>query len=700
MKYSLLTAIFAVFVIMLSGCSQNSKNPLLQEFDTPFQTPRFSKIKVKHYLPAFKEAIKVHNEEIKAIAENKEEPTFKNTLVALDNSGHLLDKVEGVFYNLLSANTNDEMQKVAEQVSPLLSKHSDDILMNMTLFNRVKAVYDKQKDLNLSVEDKKLLEETYKQFVRGGANLNEEQKQRLREINEKLSMLSLKFGNNVLKENNKFELVIDKKKDLAGLPESVVNAAASAAKDRGYEDKWLFTLDKPSLIPFLQYSDKRDLRKKMFLGYINMGNHNDEFDNKEIIKEIVNLRLEKANLLGYTTHADYVLEENMAKKPVNVYNLLKKIWKPALNKAKQERDMLQKMADKEGANIKLEPWDWWYYAEKLKKAKYDIDESAVKPYFQLENVRKTAFEVAHKLYGITFEERKDIPVYNDDVKVFEVKDSDGSHIGILFTDYFFRKSKRGGAWMDAYRKQYRINGKNISPVICNVCNFAKPTKDVPSLLSYEDVQTLFHEFGHALHGLLSNCTYRSLSGTSVPRDFVELPSQIMENWAREPVVMKQYAKHYKTGKTIPDALIKKLKKAGTFNQGFATTEYLAASFLDMDWHTITKPVTMGVNEFEKESMDRIGLIPEIVVRYRSTYFRHIFSGGYSSGYYSYVWAEVLDADAFEAFKEHGLFDKVTAKKFRNNVLSKGGTDDPMVLYRRFRGADPDINALLERRGLK
>jgi len=700
MKYSIFTAVGAVLLMIIAGCSQNSSNPLLQEFNTPFQTPPFRKIKVKHYMPAFKEAINQHNEEIETIAENKEEPSFKNTIVALDNSGILLSKVGGIFYNLLAANTSDELQKVAEEVSPLLSKHSDDVMLNKKLFKRIKSVYEKREKLNLSTEDRTLLKKTYKNFVRGGANLNEEEKTRLREINKKLSLLSLKFGNNILKENNRFELVIDKKEDLSGLPQTVIDAAAHAAKEKGYEGKWLFTLDKPSLIPFLQYSDKRNLREKMFKGYITKGDHNDELDNKKIVKEIVDLRLERANLLGYTTHADYVLEENMAKNPANVYKLLDKIWKPALAKAKKEEIMLQKMAGKDGNHFTLQPWDWWYYAEKLKKDKYDLDESKLKPYFQLENVRKEAFKVAHNLYGISFVERNDIPVYNDDVKVFEVKDKDGSHIGILYTDYFFRKSKRGGAWMDAYRKQYRINSKNVTPVICNVCNFAKPTKDTPSLLSYEDAQTLFHEFGHALHGLLSNCTYRTLSGTSVAQDFVELPSQFMENFAREPSIMKEYAKHYKTGKVIPDKLIKKIKKTGTFNQGFATTEYLAASYLDMDWHTITKPVTIGVNEFEKASMDRIGLIPQIVVRYRSTYFSHIFSGGYSAGYYSYVWAEVLDADAFEAFKEAGLFDQKTAKKFRDNVLSRGGTEDAMVLYKRFRGAEPKIDALLERRGLK
>jgi len=699
MKYPIIVTVFAAAAALLVSCSGGGKNPLLEEFDTPFHTAPFSLIKVKHYVPAFRKAVAEHDKEIAAIVENTEEPTFENTLVALDNSGRLLAKVSGVFYNLLSAQTNDEMQKVAEEVSPLLSQHSDDISLNMGLFKRVKKVYEKREELGLDTESAQLLEKTYKGFVRGGANLNAEDQERLREINKKLSLLSLTFGKNVLEENARFELVIEKEEDLAGLPGTVVQSAADAAADRGYEGKWLFTLDKPSLIPFLQYSDRRDLREKMFKGYISMGNHDDELDNKDIVKKIVTLRLERANLLGYTTHADYVLEENMAKKPTNVYGLLDKIWKPALAKAKEERAMLQEYADRAGDGIKLEAWDWWYYAEKLKKEKYDIDERDVKPYFQLENVRKAAFSVANKLYGITFEERTDIPVYNEDVRAWEVKDKDGSHIGVYYTDYYYRKGKRGGAWMNAYRKQYRPGEESVTPIVCNVTNFAKPSKDTPSLLSYDNVQTLFHEFGHALHGLLSDCTYRTLSGTDVPRDFVELPSQIMEHWARERAVMKEYARHYQTDDVIPEKLVDKLKAAGQFNQGFATVEFLAAAYLDMDWHIVTKPMLRGVNEFEKESMDRIGLIPEIVVRYRSTYFRHIFAGGYSAGYYSYVWSEVLDADAFNAFKEHGIFDQETADKFRYNVLARGGTEDPMTLYKRFRGKEPDINALLERRGL-
>ncbi len=683
--------------VIMTSCTQQ-KNPFLQTWNTPFGTPPFDKIQEKHYMPAYLEGMKQQMEEVDAIINNSEEPTFENTLEALDNSGKLLDKIDNVFSNLNSSTTNDEMQKIAKEVSPLLSKHYDDISMNDKLFARIKAVYNKRDQLQLDTEQFKLLEKTYKDAVRGGALLNDEQKDKLRAINAELSKLSLQFGENVLKENNEFKLVLDKKEDLAGLPASVIAAAEEAAKEHGEEGKWVFTLHKPSLIPFLQFSDKREYREIMLKGYIERGNHNNELDNKDILKKMASLRVKRANLLGYETHAHYILEKNMAKEPEHVYELLWKLWKPALNKAKAEAYDLQAMINKEGGNFKLEPWDWWYYAEKIKKEKYELDDEELRPYFQLENVRDGAFAVANKLYGITFTELPDVKVYHPDVKVFEVKDADGSHVGVLYTDYFPRASKRGGAWMSSFRKQSN-NGEYITPLITNTCNFTKPTGDTPSLLSLEEVSTLFHEFGHALHGLLSDCKYNELSGTSVPRDFVELPSQIMENWASEPEVMKSFAKHYKTGETIPDELLAKIEKAGKFNQGFATVEYLAASFLDMDWHTLAETKEQDVESFENASMQTIGLIPEIVVRYKSPYFRHIFAGGYSSGYYSYIWAEVLDADAFQAFKENGIFDRETAMAFRNNVLAKGGSEDPMKLYVKFRGQEPDIKALLERRGL-
>ncbi len=685
---------------LLCSCLKQEENPLLSEFDTPFQVPPFDKIKEEHYLPAFKEGMDQQNMEIEAIVNNPEAPTFENTIEAVESTGSLLRKVGSVFYVLNGSMTNDNMQKIAREVAPLSSKHRDNIWLNEKLFQRVKAVYEQKDKLDLTTEQNTLLMKYYKDFVRRGANLDEEKKTRLKEINQEMSLLTVKFGENVLKENNRFEMVIDKKEDLAGLPQAVITGAAEAAKERGHDDKWVFTIHKPSMIPFLQYSEKRDLREKIFKAYINKGDNNDELDNKAILAKIAALRVKRANLLGYKTHADYVLENNMAKKPENVYKFLDQIWKPALKMAKREAMELQEMIRKEGHDFKLQPWDWWYYAEKLKKAKYALDEEMLRPYFKLENARDGAFAVANKLYGIQFIERKDIPKYHEDAKVFEVKEADGSHIGIFYTDYFPRASKRGGAWMNSFRKQSRLHGKEIYPVITNNGNFSKPAGDKPALISSEEVSTLFHEFGHGLHGLLSDCTYNRLSGTSVSRDFVEMPSQIMENWAFEPEVLKMYAKHYETGEVIPQELIDKLKKASHFNQGFVTVEYLAASFLDMDWHTLTEAKDLDVHEFEDASLNKIGLIPEIIVRYKSPYFNHIFSGGYSSGYYSYIWAEVLDADAFQAFKETSLFDHKTAQAFRENVLKRGGTEDPMVLYKRFRGAEPTVEPLLKKRGLK
>jgi len=700
--------IFIFFIcagLLFVSCSKQpvekpaGENPFFSEYNTPFKVPPFDKITEEHYLPAFKEGIAQDQKEIDAIVKNPEDSTFANTIEALDYTGDLLTKVENVFYNLLGSNTNDQMQEIAKEVAPLLSKHGDDIRLNADLFKRVKAVYNTKNELSLTLEQAQLLEKTYKVFVRGGANLGPEGQARLREINKELSLLSLKFGENILKENNAFEMIIENKENLAGLPQSAIIGAEEAAKERGQEGKWVFTLHKPSMIPFLQYSEKRELREKIFKAYINRGNNNDELDNKNTLSKIAALRVEKANLLGYDTHADFVLENNMAKKPENVYKLLEQIWKPALAKAKVEAKELQAMIDKEGKVFKLEAWDWWFYAEKLKKAKYALDDEILRPYFKLEDVRDGAFYVANKLFGITLEERTDIPKYHEDVKVFEVKEADGSHIGILYQDYFPRASKNGGAWMNSFRKQSRKNGKEIHPVIANVFNFSKPTGDKPALITFEEALTLFHEFGHGLHGLLSNCTYNMLSGTSVPRDFVELPSQIMENWAADSEVIKVYAKHYETGEVIPQELLDKIKKSGHFNQGFVTVEYLAACFLDMDWHTLTKAEEVDAVKFESESLNRIGLIPEIVVRYRSPYFSHIFSGGYSAGYYSYIWAEVLDADAFQAFKETSLFNQEKALALRKNIYEKGGTEDPMTLYVRFRGFEPKIDALLKKRGL-
>ncbi len=697
MKRFLCLVIAVALVFSISHSKE--QNPFFGDFETPFEVPPFDEIEVEHYKPAFEKGMEQQNKEIEAIVNDPAPPTFENTLEALDFSGALLSTVNNVFFSMNSALTNDEIQNIAKEVAPMLSKHRDNIRLNEKLFQRIKAVYAKKDELNLNAEQQMLLEKYYKDFVRGGANLNEEKKTKLKAINEELSVLLLKFGENVLKENNAFEMVIEKKEDLSGLKEAAITGAAEAAEERDYEEKWVFTLHKPSMIPFLQFSDKRELREKIFKAYINRGNNNNELDNKEILSKIVNLRVKRAHLLGYKTHADYVLDENMAKRPGEVYELLNQLWKPALARAKKEAKALQEMINREGHGFELEPWDWWYYAEKLRKEKYELDDEMLRPYFQLEKVRTGAFSVATKLYGITFEERTDIPKYHEDVRTFEVKEADGTHIGILYTDYFPRESKRGGAWMGSFRKQSRRAGKNISPVVFNVGNFSKPTSDKPSLLSFDEVLTLFHELGHGLHGLLSDCTYERLSGTAVATDFVELPSQIMENWALEPEVLRGYAKHYKTGETIPEALIEKIRNSRLFNQGFATTEYLAASFLDMDWHTIEDVGEFDPLAFDEKSLGKIGLIPEIVVRYRSPYFRHIFAGGYASGYYSYVWAEVLDADAFQAFKETSLFDKKTAQKFRKYILAAGGTEEPMELYKKFRGAEPKIEALLKKRGL-
>lgn len=699
----ILTITLISFLFISCNRNNNEKqmndNPLLTEWNTPYGVPPFNLIKTEHYLPAYNEAMKMHNAEIEAIVNSKEEPDFNNTIAALDYSGELLIRVDNVFENVNEANTNPEMQKIAKEVAPLLSAHYDNIWLNDKLFARVKAVNDIKEALNLTTEQQMLLKKVYDNFVRGGANLPEDQKAEFRKINEQLSLLSINFGENLLAETNDFTLVIEDEKDLSGLPESVKATAAETAKEQGLEGKWVFTLQKPSLIPFITYAENRENREYLFKGYIERGNNNNEHDNKAIVSEIVNLRLRRANMLGYDTHADYVLDNNMAKTPDKVYGLIESLMDAGLVVAKQEVKDLQALIDKEGENFKLEPWDWWYYAEKLKKEKYAFDDETLRPYFVLENVQKGLFTVANKLYGLQLTERTDLPVYHPDVKVYEVKEADGSVIGILYMDFFPRESKRGGAWMTSFRKQYKKDGGNVIPVIQTVFNFTKPTGDKPSLLSFDEASTMFHEFGHALHGLLSNCTYISLSGTAVPRDFVELPSQIMENWAAEPEVLKMYALNYKTGEPIPDELIEKMKNAGHFNQGFITVEFMSAALLDMDWHTITEQKNYDVTEFENASLEKMHMIPEIVVRYRSTYFAHIFSGGYSSGYYSYAWAEVLDADAFEAFKENGIFDQATARAFRENILSMGGTDDPMKLYVQFRGREPKTEAMLKRKGL-
>lgn len=693
----------AALLMTLVSCSQKEKctadNPLLCTYTTPFEVPPFDKIQNQHFKPAIEECIMQNNAEIEAIVNNVEDPTFQNTIESLENSGLQLSQVSKIFYNLNSANTNDTIQAIAQEIAPILAKHYDDILFNIKLFARIKSVYDQKATLKLTPEQDKLLTETYKEFIRGGAAIDSANKEKLGKINGELSVLTLQFGENLLAETNAYQLIIDNKADLEGLPQGLIDEAASQSTKEGKSGQWIFTLKNPSVMPFLQYAAKRALREKIMLAYILRGNNNNANDNKAIIQKIVNLRIEKANLLGYPNHAAFVLDEQMAKNPKNVMDLLDQLWKPALKRAKEEMREMQDYINKEGKKYKLEAWDWRYYAEKVRKAKYDLDEEQLRPYFKLENVRDGVFYVANKLYGLHFTEIKDIPKYHPDVVAYEVSNADGSHQAVLYLDFFPRDSKRGGAWMTSYRSQYKNKDKLISPVISLVCNFTKPTTDAPSLLTLDEVQTLFHEFGHALHGILSNCTYRSLSGTAVPRDFVELPSQIMENWAVEPEVMTHYGKNYQTGASIPSDLLKKMENSKYFNQGFASVEYLAASYLDMGFHTLNEPSSFDVLNFEKNTLDKISLIPEIISRYRSSYFNHIFAGGYSSGYYSYIWAEILDADAFATFKKNGIFDPALAKAFRENILEKGGTEDPMVLYKRFRGAEPEILPLLKKRGL-
>lgn len=687
--------ILAASCMMYSCTTQTETNPFLTEFQTPYGVPPFDQIKLEHYEPAFMKGIDEQNANIQAITSNAEAPTFDNVIVAFDNSSPILDRVGGVFYNLTEAETTDELTALSMKLAPVMSEHNDNILLNEALFAKIKAVYQQKDSLQLTTEQRRLLEKTYKSFVRSGANLPADKQARLREINKQLSTLGIRFDKNILNENNEFKLFVDKEEDLAGLPEWFRQSAAAEAKAAGQEGKWLFTLHNSSRLPFLQYSANRPLREKVYKAYIQRGNNNNKNDNKKIITEIVSLRLEKARLLGFDCYSNFVLDNTMAKDSKTVMDFLNNLWQYALPKAKAEAAELQKLMDRENKGEKLEAWDWWYYTEKLRKEKYNLEEEQIKPYFKLENVREGAFAVANKLYGITLTPMDSIPVYNPDVKVFEVKDADGSQLGIFYTDYFPRAGKSGGAWMSNYREQQG----DIRPLVCNVASFTKPVGDTPSLLTIDEVETLFHEFGHALHGLLTKCQYKGTSGTNVVRDFVELPSQINEHWATEPEVLKMYAKHYQTGETIPDELIEKILNQKTFNQGFITTELMAAAFLDMNLHNLTDTTGLDVVAFEKEAMDRLGLIPEIAPRYRTTYFSHII-GGYAAGYYSYLWANVLDNDAFEAFKENGIFDRHTANLFRRNVLEKGDSEDAMTLYRNFRGAEPQLEPMLKNRGMK
>ena len=711
-KMKKILLICALFLIV--SCKQESTmdpniNPFFQEWTTSFEVPPFLDIRDEHYMPAFEKGMAENLAEIDSIVNNTEEPTFANTIEELERTGALLTKVQRVFSNLASSNTNPQLQELQRELSPMLSAHYDKITLNQDLFNRIDQVWKSREDAGLTKEQEKLLMDTRKLFVRSGALMNEAQKQKISELNSKISELSTAFGQNLLAETNGFEMILDKE-DLEGLSEGVISAALEAASKKmeeadsddkkKYENKYVFTPHRSSMYPFLTESTRRDLREILYKSYVMRGDNNNEFDNKKVAAQIAKLRAERANIMGYKTHAHFILEENMLKTPEEVYDLLLQLWKPALKRAKVEVADMQAVADAEGQDFKVAAWDWWHYSEKVRKEKYDLDEAAIKPYLSLDNVIQGVFNTTNKLWGLNFREIFDIDLYHPDARVWEVTDKDGSHLAIFIGDYFTRSNKRGGAWMSSFKGQSNLDGRE-RPIVVNVCNFPAPVGDNPSLLSFDNVVTLFHEFGHAMHGTLTDVTYASMAGTSGPRDFIELPSQLLEHWASEPEVLKSFATHYETGETIPDELIEKLLKASKFNQGFINTEYLAAALLDMDWHTISAKESMkDANSFEQKSLSEIGLIEEIAARYRTTYFAHIFSGGYSSGYYSYVHAAVLDSDGFEAFKEAGdVFDPELSSKLRKHIYEKGSTEEAMDLYVNFRGRKPIIAPLLKVRGL-
>lgn len=693
----------AVAMFFMQSCTpkteQTMENPLLSEWNDRFGVPPFDRIKAEHFAPALEQAMSVHNAEIDAIVTNNDEPTFENTVLAYDNSGKLLERVELCFSLLCAAETNAEMQAIEQEMSPKLTAHSGAIMMNDALFERVKSVYERRGALGLDSLQLRLTEKLYRRFVRGGALLSVEDKEQLRKVDEELSAARVKYAANLLAANSGFELVISDQDDLDGLPSSIRDAAASEAAARDMKGKWVFTTKKPSMLPFLTYSSKRELREKLYRGYLDRCNYNDSIDNKQVINDIVRLRTERAHLLGYPTHAHYVLDVQMARTPENVYAMMDELWAPALERAKAEMEAMREMMKEETGLDDFASWDWWYYAEKVRKRDYSFDESSLRPYFSLENVRSGIFELSNRLYGLTFRPVQ-LPVYHEDCETYEVLDEKNEHLGVLYLDYFPRDGKSGGAWCGEYRTQsFDAEGNRISPIVSIVCNFPRPTGGDPALLSIDETQTFFHEFGHALHALFSQVKYSGLGG--VERDFVELPSQIMENWALEPEMLRRYALHHRTNDPIPHHLIEKLQRSRHFNQGFNTVELLAASLTDMDIHTIEQFSPIDVNEFERKMLnERRGLMEQIAPRYRYPYFSHIFDGGYSSGYYSYLWAEVLDKDAYQAFVESGdIFNKRIATDFRNKVLARGGEADGMDLYRDFRGADPDRKPLLLGRGL-
>lgn len=685
-------------ILLFSGTTMKAENPFFGEYNTPYNIPPFEKIQIADYMPAFEEAIAQHNQEIAAIVNNRAVPDFENTIVALDNSGEMLEKVSYVFSGLYEVVSTPEFQKVGAQVFPMLAAHSDEIKMNEGLFQKIKSVYDNRAKFNLTTPQLRLLEKYYKDFARNGALLSEEKKAELKDINDQLSKLCLQFGDNILKDTNKWTLVVDNEKDLAGLPASSIAVAAEEAKAMGKEGKWVFTLHAPSRLPFLTYADNRDLRQKMYEAYTNIANNNDENDNKAIINQILKLRLQKAKLFGFDNFAAYQMDNVMAKTVEDAEELLYKVWKPAVAKAHEEIADMQKYVDNHGGNFKIAAWDYYYYAEKVKKEKFNFDENDVRAYFPIENVRKGIFTMAERLYGITFKEVNNVPVYHPDVKVYEVLDKDGKHLSMFMTDYYARGGKRQGAWMFVYQE---ANGtKDVRPIVYNVGNFSKPTADSPSLLTLDEVETMFHEFGHGLHGMLTRTQYKGNAGTNVDRDFVEFPSQLHEHWMLEPELLKVYARHYKTGEVIPDELVNKLIESSKFNQGFVNTELAGAALLDIEWHKLNDGKDVDVAEFEANVSKKLGMPEEIGYRYRSTYFNHIFSSDqYAAGYYTYLWAQVLDCDGYEVFMKEGVFNPETAARLKH-VLESGNDEDPMKLYEGFAGHRPDADALLRDKGLK
>jgi len=691
--------ILLLIILMNLGMANAQNNPLLGNFKTPHDAAPFDKIENEHFLPAFNKSIEVGEAEVKAILENKDEPTFENTIVELDKTGRLLSRTAGIFFNLLSSETNDELQEIAQEISPKLTKFQNDITLNPVLFEKIKVVYAQKDKLNLTVEQQTLLENSYVGFVRQGANLTEEQKDKFREISTEMSQLTLTFGENVLKETNNYELHITDKSKLEGLPDGVLEAAAGKAKSKEKEG-WVFDITMPSYLPFMKYADNRELRKELYLAYGSKAFKGNEFDNQGNVKRITELRLEQANLLGYKDYADYILERQMAMNSAGVYKLLDDLYEASFNVAKQEKAEVQNYGEKSGFNGEIMPWDWSYYSEKLKVEKFDLNDEMLKPYFELSNVVDGVFGLATSLYGIEFKPNKNIPVYNDEVTAYEVFDADGTFLAVFYTDFHPRPGKRGGAWMNDFKSQWKENGVDSRPHVTIVMNFTRPTETKPALLTFSEVETFLHEFGHSLHGMLANSTYSSLSGTSVYRDFVELPSQIMENWAVEKDFLDRFAVHYKTGEKIPAELVQKIVDSQNYLAGYLSIRQLSFGYLDMAWHTLEKPYNGEVKAFEMKAMEKTQIFPPIKETCMSTQFGHLFAGGYAAGYYGYKWAEVLDADAFSVFKEKGIFNKEVAASFRENILEKGGTEHPMILYKRFRGQEPSVDALLERSGLQ